>query len=258
MKASATWSQHEFMINLGMEFGGPMSTSTVSAVSLRPIQMRITEAPPKFSRNGTTENPRYRGVSRMAVELPNFHGSSRKSHWPPIKPQIRHEHHVFIHGCTRFNHDTAQSFSTTNNHCGNSPLTRPGIAWQLMLLMPGGRLLISASSEKCSVAKSFGFVKSSVQSGFWFETQSLSTFRTRETGESTLVHVPRPSPTVTPSSTQVPVPLGPEQALGTKSARAAILSGALWTAMPERERMKVSAIDAEKNMLIKSRKRKRK
>ncbi|KAJ7758299.1 hypothetical protein B0H16DRAFT_1535730 [Mycena metata] len=151
-----------------------------------------------------------------------------------------------------------QSFSTTNNHCGNSPLTRPGIVWHLMLLMPGARLLISTSSEKCSTATSAGLVKSSVQSGFWTETQSLSTFRTRETTDMlVLVHAPRPSPMELARSTQVPVPFGPEQALGVKSARAAILTGALWTAIPERERTKVSAIDAEKNMMIKKEEKKK-
>ncbi|KAJ7754003.1 hypothetical protein B0H16DRAFT_1459101 [Mycena metata] len=37
---------------------------------------------------------------------------------------------IFIHGCTRVNHDTAQSFSTTNNQCSalNRDIARHGEA----------------------------------------------------------------------------------------------------------------------------------
>jgi len=135
------------------------------------------------------------------------------------------------------------SSSLLSIYCGNSPLTNPGIAWQLRLLTTTERSLTSGSSEKCSIAKSFGLVKSSVQSAFLDErktlvqtrsygkegvmgthlneTQSLSTLRTSDFGESTFVHAPKPSPSVTLRGVHVPVPLGPEQAWGTTSARTA-------------------------------------
>ncbi|KAJ6556793.1 hypothetical protein DFH09DRAFT_1164501 [Mycena vulgaris] len=144
---------------------------------------------------------------------------------------------VIVHHCA-----AAASIFCCSISCSDpmaNPFRNAGSAEHSTLCTP---TRLSESSENCSRA---GLAESKSQSGNGKVTQSLSVLSTRDWIPGVFVHS-----ALLLIGVQVPVPLGPVQACGTISRTA---RGALFTAIPERDRTKVSAIDAEKNIVMKER-----